>query len=319
MNFITLLRSSLTALAMLVFQPVNAADFELMPKQVSEHVWYFQGEPGMASSINKGFMSNAGFVVTKDQIVVFDALGSVPLGEAMVRAIKKISQLPIKLVVISHYHADHFYGLQVFQELGAEVWAHQNSKNYLNSSLAQARLVQRQQDLFPYVDDSTRLVGPDKVLALGTRFKRGGVDFEVVDVHGSHADDDIMLLVKPDQVLFAGDLFFSGRIPFVGDANTGHWLMALEKMLDSKPHIVVPGHGRASENPVPDIEMTRDYLLYLRDQMGRAVAEMQTFDEAYAATDWSKYRNMPAFESANRLNANGVFTDLESSSLAGKQ
>jgi len=136
-------------------------------------------------------------------------------------------------------------------------------------------------------------------------------------VHGSHADDDIMLLVKSDEVLFAGDLFFSGRIPFVGDANTGHWLLALDKMLDSNPRVVIPGHGNASSDPRPDMEMTKGYLQYLRAQMGRAVKNMQTFDEAYDVTDWSKYQSMPAFDSANRLNAYGVFIDMESSSLSG--
>lgn len=317
MNITILLRSVLAVFAMFVFQLANAAELELTPTRVSEHVWFFQGESGMASSKNKGFMSNAGFVVTEDQVVVFDALGSVPLGEAMIRAIGNITRLPIKLVVISHYHADHFYGLQAFKALGAEVWAHQNSKSYLSAPVAQERLAQRRQDLFPWVDELTRLIVPDRTLAAGTRFKRGGIDFEIIDVHGSHADDDIMLLVKSDEVLFAGDLFFSGRIPFVGDANTGHWLLALDKMLDSNPRVVIPGHGNASSDPRPDMEMTKGYLQYLRAQMGRAVKNMQTFDEAYDVTDWSKYQSMPAFDSANRLNAYGVFIDMESSSLSG--
>ena len=48
----------------------------LVPKQVSAHGWFFEGESGMASAANKGFMSNAGFVVTNDGVVVFDALGT---------------------------------------------------------------------------------------------------------------------------------------------------------------------------------------------------------------------------------------------------
>ena len=292
---------------------------ELTPVKLSEHAWYFHGESGMASAANKGYMSNAGFVVTKDEVVVFDALGSPALGEAMIAAIGRITPLPIKLVVISHYHADHFYGLQAFKALGAEVWAHERATHYLNSPVATERLAIRQQDLYPWVNESTRMIAPDKLLSGGMKFSRGGVDFEIIDAHGSHADDDIMLMVRPDGVLFAGDLFFSGRVPFVGDANSAQWLLALDKMLDSKPAIVVPGHGAASSDPRPGMEMTKEYLRYLRAEMGRAVADMQTFDEAYESTDWSRYQDMPAFEAANRINAYGVFLDMEGAALKGRK
>ena len=303
--------------------PASAAaaktDIELTPVKLSEHAWYFHGESGMASAANKGYMSNAGFVVTKDEVVVFDALGTPALGEAMIAAIGRITPLPIKLVVVSHYHADHFYGLQAFKALGAEVWAHERATHYLNSPVATERLAIRQQDLYPWVNESTRMIAPDKLLSGGMKFSRGGVDFEIIDAHGSHADDDIMLMVRPDGVLFAGDLFFSGRVPFVGDANSAQWLVALDKMLDSKPAIVVPGHGTASSDPRPGMEMTKEYLRYLRAEMGRAVADMQTFDEAYEGTDWSRYQDMPAFEAANRINAYGVFLDMEAAALKGKK
>jgi glyoxylase-like metal-dependent hydrolase (beta-lactamase superfamily II) len=290
-------------------------EIELTPRRASEHVWYFQGESGMASTANKGFMSNAGFVVTADQVVVFDALGSVPLGEAMIAAIHKITPLPITLVVVSHYHADHFYGLQAFKAVGAEVWAHENAKAYLASPLAEERLAQRRRDLFPWVDEATRLVPPDRYLEGDLKFSRGGLDFTILDVHGAHSEDDIMMQVEPDGVLFAGDLFFAGRIPYVGDANTRNWLAALDKMLARAPRLVIPGHGQASGNPRPDIELTRDYLRDLRTWMGRAVADMQPFEEAYAATDWRRYADLPAFAAANRLNASRVYTEMEAESL----
>ena len=291
---------------------------ELEAIRAGQHTWYFKGESGAASTANKGFMSNAGFVVTKDQVVVVDALGTPALAEGMLKAIRKVTALPIRLVIVTHYHADHFYGLQVFKREGAEVWAHRGAKTYLASNIATERLAQRRQDLFPWVDENTRLIAPDRYLDGADNFRRGGIDFRLIDVHGSHAEDDLMLHVQQDGVLFAGDLFFSGRVPFVGDANTAQWLKALERMLESKPRIVIPGHGSASSNPRPDIELTRDYLRYLRSQMGKAVADLTSFEEAYAQTDWSRYRDLPAFEAANRLNAYNVYIQMEQEVLAGK-
>jgi hypothetical protein len=66
------------------------------------------------------------------------------------------------------------------------------------------------------------------------------------------------------------------------------------------------------------MEMTRSYLLYLREKMGAAVQELQTFDEAYQATDWSQFERVPAFQAANRLNAYGTYLLMEKESLQKK-
>ena len=64
----------------------------------------------------------------------------------------------------------------------------------------------------------------------------------------AHTPEDLMLWVEDDRTLFAGDLMFAGRIPFVGDADSGQWLRALDVLLALKPAQVVPGHGSASAN-----------------------------------------------------------------------
>ncbi len=311
----------LLSLALLALAPLAHADdaIELTPIQVGEHSWYFQGESGAASAANKGFMSNAGFVITNDQVIVWDGLGTPALGQAMVEAIRKLTPLPIKLVIASHYHADHIYGLQAFKALGAQIWAHENAHRYLSSDVAVNRLAQRREALFPWVNEDTHLVPPDRTLEAGESFSRGGIDFRLIDAHGSHAPDDMMLLVVNDGVLYSGDLFFDGRVPFVGDANTRHWLKALDNMLDSHPKVVVPGHGHASKTPQNGITLTRDYLVDLRQQMGAAVAELTDFETAYAAADWSRWRKLPAFEAANRLNAYGVYLQMEQEALQGNR
>lgn len=289
---------------------------------VSPHVYYFQGEAGMASTSNQGFMSNAGFVVTDDGVVVFDSLGSPALGAAMITAIRQITPVPIKRVIVSHYHADHIYGLQAFQAIGAEIWAHRNGQAYLGSDVAVARLAERRVSLFPWVDDKTRVIAADKWLDFSShkviRFTLGGIRFQLIDVSGAHSDEDIMMFVENDSVLFAGDLYFTGRIPFVGNANSRVWLIALDHMLEVKPAIVVPGHGAKSINPAADLFLTKDYLTYLRKVMGAAVNDMTSFEEAYAQTDWSTFASYPAFAQANRLNAYGTYILMEQESLEKK-
>lgn len=297
----------------------TAQELKLTPTQVGEHSYYFQGASEMASAENAGFMSNAGFVVTEDGVVVFDVLGTPALGQAMIDAIAEVTDQPIKLVIISHYHADHFYGLQAFRDLGVESWGHTDGQLYLNSDLAQERLEQRRADLAPWVDEQTELLAVDQWLEFPEdgiiEFEMGGLQFVLYDVGGAHSPEDIMLYVPADDLLFAGDLFFTGRIPFVGDADSKAWLAALDRMLEIEPKRVVPGHGPDSLQPEEDVVLTRDYLLFLREQLSDAVEEMMDFDTAYDRIDWSRFENEPAFESANRINAYGQYLVLERESL----
>ncbi|MBY0574890.1 MAG: MBL fold metallo-hydrolase [Undibacterium sp.] len=301
-----------TLLSAAVFAQQN---IQLNAIQVSPHVYYFQGEAGQASYANQGFMSNAGFVVTSQGILVFDGLATPVLGQAMIEAIRRVSSVPITRLIVSHYHADHFYGAQAFKDLGVEIWGHKNGQIYLNSDAAQARLTQRKQELSPWINAQTKLTAADKWLSFDTSkslaFQMGEVRCRLIDSSGAHSDEDLMLYVENDATLFAGDLFFSGRIPFVGNADSRVWLLALDQMLAQSAKIIIPGHGAASSNPMQDIQLTRQYLLYLREKMGAAVQELQSFEDAYQQTDWSAFKDYPAFQSANRLNAYGTYLLME--------
>jgi glyoxylase-like metal-dependent hydrolase (beta-lactamase superfamily II) len=294
-------------------------DILLEPVKVSAHVYYFHGQSGMASAENLGFMSNAGFVVTNTDVIVFDALGTPALGKAMMAAIRQISAKPIKRIIVSHYHADHFYGLQAFKEDNIEIWAHENGRADLESDNARERLVQRKSDLSPWVNDLTRLTPADRWLSFKEGkpilFESGGIHFRIIDSSGAHSPDDIMLFVEEDKVLFAGDLYFTGRIPFVGNADSKAWLAALDRMLEVHPAIVIPGHGEASSAPDKDMALTREYLVFLRKNMGEAVENMVQFDDAYKQIDWSRFQNLPAFQQANRVNAYGTYLLMEQTSL----
>jgi glyoxylase-like metal-dependent hydrolase (beta-lactamase superfamily II) len=294
-----------------------ADDIVLVPERVSPHGWFFQGEAGMASAANKGFMSNAGFVVTDDGVVVFDALGTPALGQAMIAAIRKVSRAPIRRVVVSHYHADHVYGLQALKAAGAEIWAYRLGEAYFTSGVAEERLQQRRADLFPWVDAATRVVPPDRWLEGDADFRLGGLTFRLVHSGGGHSPEDLMMYVVEDRLLFAGDLIFSGRIPYVGNGDSRGWLQATNRMLALDPAVVVPGHGPVSRDVARDLTLTRDYLVYLRATMGSAVQDLTPFEEAYAKTDWSRYRELPAFEPANRINAWGTYLRMEQEALTG--
>ena len=113
--------------------------------------------------------------------------------------------------------------------------------------------------------------------------------------------------VPARRVLFAGDHVFRGGVPFVGQADSRSWIAALDRLLAFDPAVMPPGHGPASTGPRADLQLTRDYLAYLRATMGEAARNMEPFDEVYRRTDWSRFEHLPLFAAANRMNAYNTY------------
>lgn len=310
----------LTALITLILSlPATATDtpsvdVEMALQQVSPHVWYVQGAAGMASD-NAGFISNATVIVSGDGVVVVDALGSPSLAALLIEKLRTITDQPVRHVIVTHYHADHIYGLQVLQALGADIIAPVGAQEYLDSPAALERLEERRLSLAPWVNDDTRLVAPDQLIDQTTRLRIGEVTLTLSWLGSAHSDGDLSVLVEPDQVLISGDIIFEGRLPFVGDADTRQWIAVLSQLQQSGARALIPGHGPAANDPSASLGLTLKYLRYLREHMGAAVEEMTPFAEAYAATDWSAFEPLPAFAAANRRNAYGVYLSMEQESM----
>ncbi len=289
----------------------DAQKITLTPKQISPSVWYVEGVTALGSVENKNFISNAAFIIGPDGVVVIDALGSPALAEALIAAIGRVSAKKITTVIVTHYHADHIYGLQSFQKIGAKIIAHPAAKAYLNSETATQRLSASRAELAPWVDGKTNLIEADTWLQNETKLNLSGLELVVKPVGPAHTPEDLVVFFPKEKVLMAGDLVFRGRLPFIGStADTGPWLKALNSFLDFKANIVIPGHGPASETANADIELLRDYLAYLRTSMGKAVDDLDLFDEAYTATNWSRFENVPMFKFANRMNAYNTYLQL---------
>jgi glyoxylase-like metal-dependent hydrolase (beta-lactamase superfamily II) len=288
-----------------------AAPEPVKAQQVASGAWFVQGEAALGSAANRNFISNAGFIVTSKGVVVIDALGSPTLAEELVAAVRRVTTQPIRYVIVTHYHADHIYGLQVLKDLGATVIAHRAGLEYLNSDTAQRRLEASREELFPWIDERTRLVPADTWLDADTVLEIGGERLHIRHVGPAHTPEDLVVFVERSRVLFAGDVVFRGRIPFVGQADSRAWIDALSGLITLRPSIIVPGHGPVSNDPVPDLELTRDYLVYLRKVMGAAAANLEPFEDAYAKADWSKFEGLPLFRAANRINAYNTYLLME--------
>jgi glyoxylase-like metal-dependent hydrolase (beta-lactamase superfamily II) len=303
-------------------QPYPPLVTPLVVSQVpGEPIYYTLGSPGVPEQRNQGNTSNAGFVVTTDGVVVFDALGTPSLGWNLLEAIKKATNLPVRYNVVSHYHADHIYGLQAFKDHSASVIvAQQRATEYreddqTSGERADQRLDQRRDALSPWVDANTRVVPPDITFDRRMTIYLGGKRFVLIYAGPAHSASDSMMFVEPDGVLFAGDVVQNSRIPFMNadDVDTANWLKSLAEVEKLAPKFIIPGHGQPSTDAASAIAFTRDYITYVRDAMSKAAEDWADFDVAYDRTDWSKYKDLPAFDANNRGNAYRIYLEMEQS------
>jgi glyoxylase-like metal-dependent hydrolase (beta-lactamase superfamily II) len=308
--------------------PYGAVSLPFTLHQVADApVYYVEGLSGVPDTVNEGHTSNAGFVVTPAGVVVFDALGTPALGYRLLQRIREVTDQPVRYVVVSHYHADHIYGLQAFKEHGGAptVLAQRGTLGYVGGTRdsqgedARRRLEQRRQALFPWVDEKTYIVVPDEVFDREKCFELGGVEFEIRHLGPAHAPGDSIMLVKNYGVLFGGDVLYGGRVPFLDSPETDitRWLDGLAYIagLEDQVRYIIPGHGTLSADARQVVQATRDYILHVREAMARAVRDFVPFDEAYRNTDWSRYEKLPAFDASNRGNAFRVYLEEEARSL----
>ncbi len=284
-------------------------------------VYYTIGNPGIPLHENEGNTSNAGFILTPDGVVVFDALGTPSLGWSLLQAIRKLTQAPVRYNIVSHYHADHIYGLQAFKDHTASIIvAQQRASEYREDEetageRASQRLDQRREALAPWVDEHTRVVPPDITFDRQATLYLGGKRFVLIYAGPAHSASDMIMMVEPDGILFAGDVVQNGRIPFMNadDVDSANWLRSLGEVEKLDPKFIVPGHGRPSGNAKDAIAFTRDYITYVRTAMSKAAEDWVDFDAAYDRTDWSRYKGMPAFDANNRGNAYRIYLEMEKS------
>ncbi len=223
--------------------------------------------------------SNAGFVIGEDAVLVVDTLVGEAPARDLLAEIRKVTNLPIRFVVNTHYHLDHTGGNAVFAKEGAVLVAHRNVRAWLKTESLKffgaaptpeqkARVDALVPPQLTYGDEGVNLyLGSRRVL---------------VRVDPGHTGGDSIVAVPDAKVIFGGDLLWNAHFPNMIDASSAPWIATLEALVAAHPDFTfVPGHGDVGSADF--VRSFHDYLVDLRKGVADARAAGKSGDDLVAA------------------------------------
>jgi glyoxylase-like metal-dependent hydrolase (beta-lactamase superfamily II) len=230
------------------------------------------------------------------------------LAQSLHREIKKITDQPIKYVVLENGQGHAMLGSNYWQEQGAVVIAHQETLHEI-------------EEYGHEVIDTMRTRNRDK--AMGTELTRPDVSFEdeytialgderieLLRLGPTHSPGDIVVWLPERKLVISGDMAFHERLlPVFEHTDTAAWIETWDTFAALGAETVIPGHG----GPTTMDEVTRytvDYLRYMRGEVAKVLDDDGTLQDAYSI-DQSAYSHLDTFDELARLNAGRIYRAME--------
>lgn len=289
--------------------PVVQAAGELTAQAVAEGVYVLRGTGGEPEPVNRGRLGNAGFIVGPDGVIVVDSGVSYRHGRAILAAIARVTDRPVRLLLITHVRQEFLFGAAAFRERGIPVAMHRDAA-FLMAARCENCLKTLNRVLGEEEMRGTTTYKPDEVFEGPVAYGQAGRPVTVHVFGHSAGPGDLLVVDERTGTAFAGGLADAGRIPDVQDSRLPDWHRALDA-IDAMPiRTLVPGHG-APGPARPLIAATRRYLQQLHDKADRFVRQGMALSEVADALTLPEYETWDQYDNVHRRNASIVFLRLE--------
>ena len=248
----------------------SSAESPFTLKQIGPNAWAAIDNPRAQAPAS----ANAGFVIGDDAVTVIDTFWDVNAAKRLLDEIRKLTSLPVRFVINTHYHVDHVAGNGIFRDAGATVFAQRNVRGWIhreNLKLLGSFLTPELKALIKTTP------APSVVYEEGVNLYSGTRMIQVRSFPG-HTGGDSIVLIPESRIAFLGDLFWRNMLPNLVDASTQPWIDTLDTILatNGSGYTFVPGHGDVGS--AQDVAAFRDYLMTLRTLVTEAKARGQSGD-----------------------------------------
>jgi len=229
---------------------------------------------------------NSGVIVGDDSVMVIDAQATPVMARQVIDRVARITDKPIKYVLLTHYHAVRVLGASAYG--GAEIIA-SNATRELIAERGKQDMdseIGRFPRLFRAVESIPGLTWPSLTFPDQMSVWLGKREVRIMHIGRGHTAGDVVAFVPDADVVFSGDLVEYHSACYCGDAHFTDWPATLDRLAEFSAKALVPGRGAALKTPkqVADgIALTEDFLTTLYGAVLESAAKGRTLKEAYDA------------------------------------
>jgi glyoxylase-like metal-dependent hydrolase (beta-lactamase superfamily II) len=214
------------------------------------------------------FWTNSVIIEGTHEVMLVDAQLTRISAERVLQEIRETKK-PLSIIYITHEHADHFLGLEVFKEAypGVRIVANSAVVDRINK-VYQAKIDKWRTILGPGA--TSRVVAIEQFDGKFITFESSQI--EVLKNIQGDTDENTMLWVPGQRILIAGDVLFNGMHVYTAETDSkarGEWLNSLQKIRELKPSVVIPGHSKvgATLDASTAVDFTENYLLAFEEEL----------------------------------------------------
>lgn len=217
------------------------------------------------------FWVNSVIIEGTHEVMLVDAQLTKTNAERVLEEIKETKK-PLSIIYITHEHADHFLGLEVFKEAYPGV-----------RIIANSAVVDRINEVYQAKIDKWKAIlgsgATSQVVAIekfdGDFIKFESSEMEVLKNIQGDTDENTMLWIPEQRILIAGDVVVSNVHLYTAETDSdarAKWLNSINKIRELKPSVVIPGHSKvgAPLDASTAVDFTENYLLVFDEELKKA-------------------------------------------------
>ena len=252
--------------------PAFAQDLGPNVRKLADGVYAFVGE---------NFNSNAGIVLTQDGVVLIDSGHNPVEARKLMEVVKKLTPMPVRLLIDTEPHPDHTTGHFVFSPPASIVAAAGAGDSMRARERESPQRIQQMAASTPAMKEALegyRFVPPHVEYQQRASVAVGERTIELYYLRGVHSEADTAVWLPKERVIFSASGIVNNQINILRPFVTIPDILAAAKLMKSlNPEHVVPGHGQPGT--VKIFEDTEKYYALLIERVGKAVKEGKTLDD----------------------------------------